>query len=588
MTYAMFISPRHLIKALWILTSIALILPVIKPTIGQQFFRRIESLFHRSANTRYAILVAAAFPLIVRAMMLPWFPPPRPIVHDEFSYLLQSDTFAHGRLANPTPPYWEHFETEYTLLQPVYASQYQPAQGAVLALGQIIFGHPWWGVWLSVGIMCGAICWALRFVLPPAWALFGSMLAALQFGIFGIWMNSYFGGAVSATAGALVFGALAAFRTPEKWRSMSMLCAFGIILLFATRPFEALLWIAVAILYLLWSLRRRGWTLRVSLAPLVVPFAVVFAAGAAALAYYNWRVTGNPAVPPYLAYQHIYGTPQPYWWQAPVFATGFHYELLRDNYLNQLHLYQARYSPARMFSAEIERLGNFWQFFAGPLLTPALLFAGAIFRDRKSRPWLLVSVPFIADKATYHAWFPSHSGPATILIVLFLVMFWRHMRAFRRRSRYGVAVSRLLLAAFSLTIFLGVAGRAVEGILPHSFRHFPPIWSSLYPPARLRDDVSDILERSPGKHLLFVKYSNGHCFCEEWVFNGADLPNQRIVYARPYTAESDEALKEWFGDRSFDAWMVEPDLHPYRLTRLKPARSNPESSLTLSSPAVPQ
>ena len=568
MTYSMLLSSHRLLRLLDILTLLMIAAAISRPLMANQWYRKLEEFAHRIVERpRIALLVAGVFPLIVRAMMLPWYPPPQPQIHDEFSYLLQGDTFAHGRIANPTPPFWQHFESEYVLLQPAYASQYQPAQGLVLAAGQLIFGHPWFGVWISIGIMCATLAWALRYALPPGWALFGAMAAALQFGIFGLWMNSYFGGAVAASAGAIVMASIVRMRRPDKARSSAALCAFGIVLLFASRPFEALLCSMIAGLSLFPSFWRR--TRPPKLRTVLPPFAAVVLLGASALAYYNWRITGNAADPPYLAYQREYGTPQPFWWQRPIHVSHFDFGVIRDNYLNQLRLYESRYSPSAIFEAERKRLRDFWRFFIGPFFTPALLFLPFIFRDRRIRPWLWLSIPFIVDKATYHAWFPAQNAPATILILIVVVQCWRHMRVWWRRRGVGIAMSRQLVAASCLTIVLGGLGRAVEPILPQNLRHLPPLWESLYPARRLRDEVNAKLERIPGKHLVFVKYAPDHCFCEEWVFNGADINSQKIVYVRPYTPASDEGLADHLRDR--DVWVVEPDERPYRLMRISPS-----------------
>ncbi len=227
--------------------------------------------------------------------MLPWYPPPPPQIHDEFSYLLQGDTFAHGRIANPTPPFWQHFESEYVLMNPAYASQYQPAQGIVLAVGEVLFRHPWFGVWLSVGLMCALFAWALGYVLPPAWALFGAFVAALQFGIFGFWMNSYFGGAAAAGAGAIVVGSLARMRAARKGAHRPRRFApSGSSCCLPHGLFEAVLWSLCGV-----GVDDCSDVAAVGSAPppvaVCIPFAAGFLAGSAALAWYNWEVTGNPA-----------------------------------------------------------------------------------------------------------------------------------------------------------------------------------------------------------------------------------------------------------------------------------------------------
>jgi hypothetical protein len=531
MTYSILISSKHLQNALEVIALLAIILAFFAPRWKSGWFRRCEKTLRNIARSRWrAIALSAAMPLLVRAALLPLFPQPNPYVHDEFSYLLMADTFAHGRIVNPAPPEWKHFETEYTLVYPTYSSQYQPAQGLILAAGQVIAGSPWWGVWASIGLMCGAIYWALSYVLPLPWALCGALAAGLQFGIFGFWMNSYFGGAVAAAGGALVVGSLARMR----WKpaSSGALCAAGLIVLFASRPLEGAIWTAIAIAWIFLKYRNR-------FGQIALPALAVGLLGTAALGYYDYRVTGHVLEPPYAKGRNLYGTPQSFWWQPAVIVNHFDNPQLRDNYLNQLAFWQRRYSVPALWDSTWRRLRDFWRFFIGPFFTPALFFVLLLRRDRRIWPWLLISIPFVLDHATFHAWYPQHSSPGTILIVLILVQCWRHLRVWQRRRGWGVAMSRNLVTGFALAIVLLGIGRAAENLLPQKVTR---TWASLAPAEKPRDRLLQKLHDRGGKYLVFVYYPPDHPYIDEWVFNGAEIPGSRIVFARIVDRESDLRL----------------------------------------------
>ncbi len=549
MTYSILISSKQLHLLFGIIALLALLIAVFGPLANVRKFRDTELQLQRLTRTRSrAVLVATIAPLLLRLALLPIFPQPVPYVHDEFSYLLMGDTFAHARLTNPVPPRPEHFETEYVLLNPTYASQYQPAQGLALAAAQVVTGSPWWGVWMTTGLMCGAICWALTWLFPLPWAVFGAFAAVLQIGVFGFWMNSYFGGAVAAMGGALVAGALLRMRVLP--RSSGLICASGLVILFASRPLEGCLWAAAAAVWILVKHRR-------DLRMIVFPAVLVVAAGLGALAYYDARVTGRPLVPPYLEGRMTYGTPQSFWWQPPVIVNHFDNPQLRENYLNQLNVWGRRDSISGLWDSTWRRLRDFWRFFLGPFLTPALFFLLFLRRDRRIRPWLLVSIPFVIDHATYHAWYPQHSAPEAILIVMILVQSWRHMRVWRRRSRTGLAFSRNLAAGFAFGLVFIVAGRAAELVAPHGIGKIQKVWASLVPPPRPRDRVISSLKQLEGRHLVFVHYGPKHPYYDEWVFNGADIPGDRVVFAREVSAESDAAL---IGEmKGYNVWNVDPD-----------------------------
>lgn len=238
--------------------------------------------------------------------------------------------------------------------------------GAFLALGQKLFGHPFWGVWLSTGLMCAAFCWALQGWVPPAWAFLAGILAIIRLGTFSYWADSYWGGSVPALGGALVLGALPRIVRHRRVRD-SVVLAIGLAILGNSRPYESVFYatpILVALgLAIFRSTRRdrRQYWHRV-----VLPALVLVLLTLAGMGYYFKQCTGSALLSPYMVNVRTYETAPLFPWQnlssqviyrntsMAVFEAGWS--------IQQYH--QAREHP--LFSL-IVRLFQAGLFFGGPL-----------------------------------------------------------------------------------------------------------------------------------------------------------------------------------------------------------------------------
>jgi hypothetical protein len=561
------------------LVAIAIVLAHITPELGANWFEKWERRLARLARRRaLAVFSIGILALVLRAALLHILPVPEPAIHDEFSHLLLADTLAHGRMANPTHPMWIHFETFHVNQNPAYASMYYPGQGTFLAAGEVFTGHPFWGVWLSVGLMCAAICWMLQGWLPPGWALLGGFLAVVRLALFSYWANTYFGGAVAALGGALVLGALPRIKREQRVRD-AIVMAVGLALLANNRPYEGLFFcVPIAAALLLWMTGNNAPALAVSLRRIVLPLGLVLSITFGAMGYYFWRVTGSPFRIPYqvnIATYHLVYFP----WEKLAPPPDYHHEVMREFYQGAPVVGQYNLAHRHPLGTLFLKPMPFWLFYLGPVLTLPFLAWLAIRSQgglrcpisRKSRFLLLVCGATFIGLALPIYVPPAHYSAALTAAVFALVL--QAMRSMRLWRPDGRPAGKFLVRAVPMICFALLPLRAASPLLhiplPPTVLH---TWYSTDFHNLDRARVLAQLQAEPGRHLAIVRYRPDHEILEEWVYNEADIDGSKVVWARDMGAAKNQELVDYFKDRK--VWLVEPDEKPVRVTPYAPSVSN--------------
>ncbi len=545
-----------------VLVLLCIVLAFLRPAFLQNPFRAIEDrLAICSRHPWLCALIAFLVPVLLRLLLLPVYPPPVPAVHDEYAYLLQSDTFASGRLANPPLQFPREFESIYIFATPSYSSEYEPAQGFFLAIGQKIFGSPWAGVLLSMGLFCAAAFWALSGWFPRPWAFAGALLIGLEIGVLSYWMNSYWGGCVPALGGALTLGGLARLRGRFHARDC-FLIALGIFVLLSSRPLEGMLLSLVAAAFILFWFAIRTIPANVLLR-LVIPMLVVFVPAALFLCYYNQRVTGKATQVPYLLYRTRYAIPVGFYWQNPPQPASAMPVDIEGEYRKQLAQRRRADSVRGMLLSTAGKLRAFWVFYVGIVLTVVLIAVPFIWREPNMDIVffaLLVIVGF--ENLTYFAYFPHYSAAVTIAIFVVLI---QGLCVMRRWGRAGLFLSRSLPLACCISLAVAMGGRLAEPLLPRSAKSISRFWAPQYEHWVSRETFVPRLEAQPGKQLVLIHYDpTTHNNDDAWTFNEANLENAKIVWARESNdPEENRRLIQHFSGRTL--WLAEPDARPQKI-----------------------
>jgi hypothetical protein len=546
------------------LTAFTFVIAFGWPGIGQSFFKRMERWLGQLARIKWLAVTSVGLSVpLLRLAILPLFPAPLPFSCDDFSFLLAADTFLHGRLTNPTPAMWMHFETIHVTMKPTYMTMYFPGEALMLTAGKVLLGHWWLGSLVVSALMCAALCWMLQAWLPPNWALLGGFLAVLRLGIFSYWTNSYHAaGSLAALGGALVLGALPRLtRTGRLGYGFWM--ALGAALLVLTRPYEGLL-LCLPVLVVLsrWLIRGKNCpSPKALIAGAALPVAILVGT-VCWLGYYDYRAFGSPTTLPYTVDRNAYAIAPYYVWQHERPEPVYNNAAMRNFYEFEAKYFRKIHSPAGFLPYSLQKVGFMFLFYAGFLLLIPLIMIRRVFLDRRMRFLVLCVVVLAAGMTIEIFLLPHYVAPFTAIFYAIGLQAMRHLRLWRPEGRAaGLALTRMTVAMCLVLGVLGAFSRPLH-IVP---KYWNMTWLGPVGFGAERAQVESALDRLPGNQLAIVRYGPKHTATDqEWVYNWADIANSKVVWARELDAQHNKELIDYYAGRR--AWLVEPDVSPTRVS----------------------
>jgi len=305
------------------------------------------------------------------------------------------------------------------------------------------------------------------------------------------------------------------------------------------RPFEG----SVLLMIALAAVVRTNRSCRVWL-----PIALVGVAGAAWLALYNYRVTGHPMLMPYRQYYTQYETVPPFWFMPLSTPVGnFRPFDLRERTIET-------YQQVQGWRVIVDRAkawpGVLRVYFGHAIWLLPLAASSLLLLFSKRLRWVVVLAGVVAAMSLTEVWwYPHYAAAFTAAFLILIVQSIRHLRQWKVQ---GWEVGRFLTTAMPVSVMLMVLVTQARAIATHR-----PALESMHGMNSRREDMERRLrERSPGDHVIIVRYT-GPSPHHEWVYNPAEIDSAPVIWAQDLGKDENQRLLRYYSGRSF--WLFEPN-----------------------------
>jgi len=286
------------------------------------------------------------------------------------------------------------------------------------------------------------------------------------------------------------------------------------------------------------------------------------------MGYYFWRTTTNPLRPTYVENIKQYAVAPYFPWQALKPIPEYRNVQMQQFYEEWP---VAQYEEARHHPIRVLLLKAVWfcLFFTGPIfLAPFITLSLALpvgFQLRDISPsvrYLGLVFVFSLIGLTLPIFFlPHYAAPLTCVFYALTATVLRYLWNWTNNGKLS---GRTMTRAFVSACILLIPVRTLALRLNiHLAAPALKTWASAADQMTARDVLAKEIVGSRGMVLLIVRYSAEHDYMREWVYNGADIEHEKIIWARDMGPEKNQELIDYFKERR--VWLLQPDETPPRL-----------------------